>query len=169
MKRELTKYLDHLEEEELRQEILQLYKKLPVVREYYQMELGDSTKALVDKYKKDIRKAFFPARGRGRRGRSESRKVIRAFEKISIHQKDIIELLFYRVSVMVDYLTAHRLISESFHDSIVTSYAEACRLTEKEILTDYFREKAREVALHHEYNKRLYGHSLLPIWEEHFG
>lgn len=169
MKRELTKYLEHLEEEELRQEILQLYRKLPIVREYYQMELAVDAAGLVEKYKKDVRKAFFPARGRGRRGRSESRKIIRAFERISVHQKDILTLLFYRVSIMVDYLTAHRLVSESFHASIVTSYAEACRLAEKEVLTDYFREEARRVAIKHEEAKRLYGHSLLPHWESTFG
>lgn len=169
MKRELTKYLDHLEEEELRQEILELYQKLPVVREYYQMELGENTRPLVEKYKKDIRKTFFPARGRGRRGRSESRKVIRTFTKISIHQKDLVELFFYRVSVMVDYLAAHRLENESFHASIVTSFAEACRMAQREILTDYFRETAREIATKHESSKRLYGHSLLPDWEAYFG
>ena len=112
MKRDFTKYLKHLEEDELRDELQRLYDRFPVLREYYQMELGD-TKRVVDKYKAALHKAFFPTRGRGKRGRSQSRKLIKKFAEVSIHPKDLVELHFYRAELMAGYIQAMRIDSEA--------------------------------------------------------
>jgi len=76
MKRDFLRLLKELDEDELREELKTLYDRFAVVREYYKLELSTNTKAVLDRYQKEIRKAFFPSRGyrMNRRARS-ARKV----------------------------------------------------------------------------------------------
>ncbi len=145
MKRDFNKYLNHLTEEELREELQRLYARFPVLREYYQMELTDPKK-VVDKYKAALRKSFFPARGRGKRGRSQSRKLIKKFAEVSIHPRDLVELHFYRAELMAEYINAMRIDSEAYHDSTVKAFEEACAMADAEVLLDYFGDGARQLA-----------------------
>lgn len=167
MKRDFKKYLDHLGEAELREELETLYQRFAVLREYYRMELGDS-KVLVDKYKREMRKSFFPVRGRGKRGRSASRKIIKAFAEISIHPKDLVELHFYRAELMAEYIGSMRIDSDAFHDSTVKEYEEACGMAEREVLLDSYAEGARQLADFFEQQRRTSQYSLYPTYRRYW-
>ena len=168
MKRDFNKYLNHLDEEELRDELQQLYARFPVLREYYRMELGDP-KAVVDKYKAGMRKSFFPTRGRGKRGRSQSRKLIKKFAEISVHPKDLVELHFYRAELMAEYVGARRVDSEAYHDSTVKAFAEACALAEREVLLEFFAEGARLLTELFERERRDRRYSFYPTYRQYWG
>ncbi len=168
MKRDFKKYLDHLDEAELREELETLYRRFAVLREYYRMELGDP-KVLLDKYKREMRKSFFPSRGRGKRGRSASRKIIKAFAEISVRPKDLVELHFYRAELMTEYIGALRIDSDPFHDSTVKAYEEACALAEREVLLEYYAEGARRLAEFFEQQRRLGHYSLWPATRRYWG
>ena len=162
MKRDFNKYLHHLEGEELREELQKLYARFPILREYYTMELTDPKK-VIDKYKAGMRKAFFPARGRGKRGRSQSSKLIKRFAAISIYPKDLVELHFYRAELMTEYISARRIDSEAFHASTVRTFAQACEMAEREVLLDYFSEGAHQLAELFEGQRRDRQHSMWPV------
>ncbi|THH39950.1 DUF6155 family protein [Neolewinella litorea] len=167
MKRDFNKYLDHLNEEELREELERLYGRFPVLREYYQMELTDPKK-VVDKYKKELRKSFFPSRGRGKRGRSVSRKIIKKFSEVSIHPKDLVELYFYRAELMAEYIGAQRIDSEAYHDSTVKAFEEACELADREVLLDYFAGGARLLTEMFEQQRRDRRYSFYPTYHRYW-
>lgn len=145
MKRDFNKYIGQLEEGELREELSLLYTRFPVLREYYAMELTDPKK-VIEKYKIKMRKAFFPTRGRGKRGRSVSSKLIKAFAAVSIHPKDLIELHFYRAELMAEYIDAMGIDSEGFHESTVKTFADACGMADREVLLDFFADGARQLS-----------------------
>ena len=168
MKRAFTKYVNHLDEEELRAELQRLYGRFPILREYYQMELGDAKK-VVDKYKAALHKAFFPSRGRGKRGRSQSRKLIRKFAEVSIFPKDLVELHFYRAELMTEYIAARRLDSEAYHTATVKAFETACELAETEVLLDYFADGARRLAELFEHERRDGRYSLWPSYRRFWG
>lgn len=169
MKRDFNKYLAHLDEDELRTELTSLYTRFPILREYYAMELTDPKK-VIDKYKAGMRKAFFPTRGRGKRGRSQSSKLIKRFAAISIHPKDLVELHFYRAELMTEYIAARRIDSEAFHASTLKTFEQACKMAEREVLLDYFSEGARQLAELFERQRRDRQHSMWPVyvtyWED---
>ncbi|MBB4080706.1 hypothetical protein GGR28_003341 [Lewinella aquimaris] len=167
MKRDFNKFLAHLEEDELREELAMLYGRFSVLREYYAMELTDPKK-VIDKYKAGMRKAFFPARGRGKRGRSISSKLIKAFTLISIHPKDVIELQFYRAELMTEYIGARRIDSEPFHESTVKTFADACALADREVLLDYFAEGAGKLAEYFDQQRRNRNYSLFPTYRHYW-
>jgi len=169
MKRDFLKLLKALDEEELREELLALYERFPVLREYYKLELGTSTKDILEKYKKDVRKAFFTGRRRmGKRGRSNSSKIIKAFTEVSIHNKDLVILHLYRVEVMIEAINNYRVDAEQFHDSTVKSFAKALTLAKKHVLLEDVRPEAeRLMALFHEC-KRCGWFTLSEVFREYY-
>jgi hypothetical protein len=169
LKRAVKTYFNHLNEDELRDELARLYGRFPILRAYYDMELADDPKPLIDKYKLQLRKTFFPTRGRGKRGRSLSRKVIKEFSLIAVHPKDVVEMHFYRAELMAEYIDAHRLDSDSFHASTVKAYADACALAEREVLLEYFGGGARVLAEYFEGKRRSHHHSFWPTYRTYWG
>ncbi|WP_116125889.1 DUF6155 family protein [Lewinella sp. IMCC34183] len=167
MKRDFNKLLSSLTEEELREELQRLYARFPVLREYYQMELGDAKK-VVDKYKAALRKSFFPARGRGKRGRSQSRKIIKKFAEVSIHPKDLVELHFYRAELMAEYINAMRVDSDAYHDSTVKAFEEACAMAEREVLLETFADGARQLTELFEGQRRDRRYSFFPTYRAYW-
>jgi hypothetical protein len=146
MKKDFLRLLKALDEDELREELKGLYERFPILREYYKLELSGNTKAVLDKYKTDVRKAFFTGRRRmGKRSRSNSAKVIKDFKEVSIHAKDLIELHFHRVAVMVEAIDYYMIDNEPFYNSMIKSFEHAAEMAKKELLLDSFREMANEI------------------------
>ena len=58
MKRELKKYLNSLEEKELINEIVKLYDKFKLVKQYYELELGNDSSKLLDEFKEKIQETI---------------------------------------------------------------------------------------------------------------
>ncbi len=169
MKRDFLRLLKELEEDELREELRMLYDRFPVLREYYKLELSANTAQVLEKYKKDVRKAFFTGRRRmGKRGRSNSNKILKAFSEVSIHAKDLVQLHLYRVEVMIEAIHYYGVTNESFHDSTVKSFANALKLAKNEVLLDGIQEDAeRLVVLFHEC-KNLHWFSLSETMREYY-
>ena len=151
MKRDFLRLLKELDEEELREELKSLYERFPVLREYYKLELSGSKKTVLDKYKKDVRKAFCTGRRRmGKRGRSNSAKVMKDFKEVSIHVKDLIELNFYRVAVMIEAMDYYNVDNEPFYNSMLKSFERAAKMAQQELMLDTFREMANDIVAHFE-------------------
>ena len=169
MKKDFNRLVKTLDEDELREELRMLYDRFPVLREYYKLELGASTKSILDKYKKDLRKAFFSARRNvSRRSRSESKKVIKAFAAISIHDRDLLELTFYRAEVMVDAIVHYNVTNESFISSTVKAYEEALAFAEKELLLEIYQPQIKALAEYFEANVRYGSYSFWPAYGRYF-
>lgn len=139
MKRAFNKYLKSLTEKELIKELQKLYTKFDNVKQYYQLELGTDSKAVLDQFKARIKKEYFPSRGYGAARNSVSRKVITEFKKISIHPKDIVELLLYRVEMMLEFTLSYGDMDEPFYNSLFSSFAEACKRIKKEQLEVHYK------------------------------
>lgn len=145
MKRNFQKLIAALDAEELREEMTALYERFELVRKYYAVELSGDTTATVNKYKKQLRQLFFPNRGRGKRARSASRKVLAEFKAISVFPEDLIELYFYRAEMMMSYIHHRRIDGEAYHKSAVAAYRDACKLAANAQLSERFEENARQL------------------------
>jgi len=171
MKKDFLRLLKELDEDELRGELKALYERFPVLREYYKLELSGSTKAVLDKYKKDVRKAFFTGRRRmGKRGRSNSARVIKDFKEVSIHAKDLIELNFYRVAVMIEAMEYYHVENEPFYHSMLKSFERSAEMAEKELMLGTFRAMADEIVSSFEaYDSYGNGRDLRRRFNDYFG
>ena len=145
IKSELNRYLKELDRTELEKEIKKLYSKFGDVKKYYELELGQDTSKVLSEFKDRIRKEYFPNRGFGRASNKESRKVITEFKKISIFQKDVIELLLCRVETMIEFTNNYGDIDEPFYNSLESSFKEACKLIKAEKLEKEYRGECRRL------------------------
>ena len=132
-KKELSKFLKQATKAELEKEVKKLYDKFKEVKQFYQLELAEDTSVVLDQFKAELRKEYFPSRGFGKARNSASRRVVSNFKKIAIFQNDVIDLLLYRVEVMLEFTNAYGDIDEAFYNSLTRSFDEACKLIQKEL------------------------------------
>lgn len=169
MRKDFNRLLKELDPDELREELRVLYDRFPVVKEYYKMELGSSTKEVLDKYKKALRKTFFTGRRRiARRGRSESKKVLKAFAEVSIHPRDLVELYFYRAEVMAEAISYYNLENEPFLVATEKAFEEALVLAEKELLLEAFQPQIKLLAQYFSDHVRYGSFSFWPLYNNYF-
>jgi hypothetical protein len=133
--REVKKYLQELSEEELREEFLKLYKKFPILKEYYQQELSQDSGSLVAEYKKKIRQHYFPAGRVVKRPRAaKTRELLSRFRKLSLFPYDMADLLLYQAETMVEFSASkgtngnRGYISGGFNQTLSSRYKEALQL-----------------------------------------
>jgi hypothetical protein len=141
----LKKHLDELDKQELAEEVLKLYTKFSQVKEFYQMELSEDTKAFVEGYKKKIKAIYFPAKGYRQPRASAIRRIISKFKKVAVFDYDIIDLLLYRVENGIAYSKTFGGIDEAFYTSIASSYEEALKHITKSNLYQEFEFRCQQI------------------------
>lgn len=145
IKTELNKFLKEMSKKDLENEVKKLYNKFKEVKKYYEVEFCEDTAEILNEYKQKIRKEYFPTRGFGKARNRESRKMVNDFKKISIFQKDVVELLLYRVETMIDFTNEYGDINEAFYNSLESSFEEACKLIKAEKLEKEYGEECRRL------------------------
>ena len=169
MRKDFNRLLKELDADELRDELTNLYNRFGVVREYYKLELSTSTKSVLDKYKKDLRKSFFTGRRRvNRRGRSASKKVLKAFAEVSIHPRDLIELHFYRAEVMAEAIVNYHIENDSFISSTVKAYEEALALAGEELLLEDLQPQVHQLMVYFNDHVRYGSYSFWPAYSQSY-
>jgi len=143
-KSKLNTYLKEMTRLELEGEIKKLYSKFNEVKQFYELELSEDTSAILNKFKDKIEKEYFPTRGYGKGRSKESRKVITDFKKISVFNKDVVELLLCRVENMIGY-ASYGDMNDAFYNSLISSFNEACQLISSERLENEYLVKCRKL------------------------
>jgi len=168
-KKELSKYLKQSTKEELEKEVKNLYNKFKEVKQYYEIEFTTDTTNILENYKSKIYKEYFPAGRYGKARNNVSRKVVTDFKRIATFQKDVIELLLYRVEIMLKFTMTYGDIDEAFYNSLTRSFDEACKLTKKEKLESEFKIECSDL-IDKASNFGWGVHDALTYsYEEHFG
>lgn len=144
-KKELKAFLNELSAEELRAEIIKLYERFTPVQDYYRMELTSDTSEILNDYKARIEKEYFPSRGFGKARSSETRKIEIEFKKIAVFKKDVIELILFKVEIMIQYSIEYGDINEPFYITLEKSYENACKMIHDEKLLSFFKGKCHKL------------------------
>ncbi|HEY9663841.1 MAG TPA: DUF6155 family protein [Allocoleopsis sp.] len=118
----LKKHLKDCPKEVLIDDIAELFKRFPAVKDYYQLKLspGDDSQVL-DKYKKVIEKEFFPARGIGKASLSTARKAVTEYKKVCTNPIGLADLMLFYVEQGEDTSG----IGWGFYDTLSEIYEEA--------------------------------------------
>jgi len=144
-KNTLKKHLESLEKDELTNEILKLYDKIKSVKDFYEMDLGTDTHAVLNEYKAKIEKQYFPKRGYGNPKASEVRKLISDFKKIAAFEFDVVDLLLFRVEQAVAFTNSYGDIDESFYSSAENAYDDTLKLAKKVASLAHIRDRAKSI------------------------
>lgn len=144
IKRELSKYLNSLQPEELIKEINTLYANHKSVKDYYALELGGEAKAieLLQEYKVKIRKQYFPDKRNGNPKAAKLRSLITEFKKLSPYPMHTIDLMLYRVEQAIGFMhQAGGDLSEAFYTTTENAFFATTELIKQEKMEAFFKTR----------------------------
>ncbi len=136
--RELKKELEQLEKHQIVHHVLEVYKRYPRVKDYFDFFLNPDEEVLLDDYKVRVHEGFYPSRGKKLK-LYRSRRAINEFKKLAVSEEAIAELLLYFTQVAVMYGRETKVSAPSFYERIEKSLRAALEFMEKYELLDSFR------------------------------
>lgn len=145
-KRDLKKYLSELNNEQLQEQIIELYDKFIPIKTYYNFVFNPNEKNLVKDAKLKISNEYFPIRGkRPKMRRSVAQKFIKHFILLGVDVFIIADIMLYNIEIAQTLSSEKQINSELFYKSMLTSFNQAISfLIENSILNEF---ESRVVAI----------------------
>ncbi|SHI88132.1 DUF6155 family protein [Pseudozobellia thermophila] len=140
-KRALKKYIAELPKEALEEQMIDLYERFPMVKEYYDFIFNPKEDKLVQNAKAKIGNEYFPVkRRRARARRSVAQKYIKHFIKLGVAPDLVIDVMLYNLEI-AQLFARERNVPDSFYKSMLNSFNEAVRFISVHGLLPDFKER----------------------------
>lgn len=138
-KRELKNYLKSLTKAQLEEQIVDLYERFKVVKEYYDFAFNPNENELIEQCRFQISKEYYPVGGRkAKMRRSVAQKWIKKLMILEADPSLLADIMFFNIEIALTFSGEHIIRSESFFTSMFKSFDEAVRFSsEKGILQDF--------------------------------
>ena len=140
-KKALLKHLTKSDKEDIIREVLILFDKFKNVKEFYQAELSGGENPTLEKYKKLIAKAYNNPNPKERTTNLNINKLITGFKKISIYDREVADLMLYRVECGLKAIKRDSNRSATFYNCILVTFEDAIKLIAADHTIDDFRER----------------------------
>jgi len=150
-KRDLKKYLNELNKEQLEAQIIELYDKFSNVKVYYDFVFNPNEEKLVREAKFKISNEYFPIKGKkSKMRRSIAQKFIKHYISIGVDVFIIADLMLYNIEIAQTFSAEKTIKQELFFKSMLTSFQQAVSfLIEHGIFYEF---QSRVVAINDETN-----------------
>ena len=148
-KRDLKKYLNELNKEQLEEQIIELYHKFSDVKVYYDFVFNPNEDKLVREAKFKISNEYFPVKGKkSKMRRSVAQKFIKHFTTLGVDVFIIADIMLYNIEIAQTFSSEKTIKQELFFKSMLTSFQQAISfLIEHRILNEF---QSRVVAIKNE-------------------
>lgn len=145
-KRDLKKYLNELNKEQLEEQIMELYCKFSDVKVYYDFVFNPNEDKLVREAKVKISNEYFPIRGKkSKMRRSVAQKFIKHYTSLGVDPFIIADIMLYNIEIAQTFSSEKIIKQELFFRSMFTSFQQAIGfLIEHGILIEF---QSRVVAI----------------------
>ena len=156
-KRDLKKYLQELDKNQLEEQIIELYDKFSPIKIYYDFVFNPKEDTLLKECKIKIANEYFHARtsGKPRRPkmrRSVAQKYIKHFILLGVDPFIIGDVMLYAIEIAQTFSAEKLVKSELFYKSMLSSFEQAVSfMIANGILEDF---KSRIVAISNETNRQ---------------
>ena len=140
-KRELTRYLTDLKKKELEVQIIDLYHRFPIVKEYYNFVFNPKEDKLAQDAKVRISNEYLPqTRKRAKARRSVAHKIIKHFIGLGVDPHITADLMLYNVEIAQTY-SIEKNLATSFYKSMENSFNELVRYVSVHGLLNDFKKR----------------------------
>ncbi|MCM4166263.1 hypothetical protein DHD08_01055 [Arenibacter sp. H213] len=140
-KRALTKYLSELKKKELESQLIDLYTRFPIVKEYYDFVFNPKEDKLVQDAKVKISNEYFPQRRkRAKARRSVAQKFIKHFITLGVDPHFTADLMLYNLEIAQTY-SINKNIPTTFYKSMEKSFNELVRYISLNGLLSQFKDR----------------------------
>jgi hypothetical protein len=131
-KRDLKKYLNDLNKEQLEEQILELYEKFPPVKVYYNFVFNPKEETLLQECKLKISHEYFPIQTKGKRKkpkmrRSVAQKYIKHFVLLGVDPFVIADVMLYNIEIAQTFASENIIKQELFYKSMFNSFEQALK------------------------------------------
>jgi hypothetical protein len=140
-KRKFISHLNRLDKQDIIDEVVQLFNKFSVVKEYYKAELAGEANPLLAKYKMKIEKAYAAPNPKERTTNINLNRLISGFKKISVSEYDTIDLMLHRVECGLEAVKRNNRRTATFYRCIISTFDEAMELMKPDIVWEEHRER----------------------------
>lgn len=142
----LKKHLKSCSQEELVNEISELFRRFPIVKQYYQIKLyPESEERVITKYKKAIEDEFLPSKGFDKGMHKNAKKAISEYKKVSQTPLGLVDIMLFYVEQGVKFTNACGDIDEIFYISMEGMYEKAVAFISKHGFKDVFQERCQRI------------------------
>ncbi len=142
------KYIQSLNEEELKHELENLYAFSPDVKQFYIMELGSEKdrQRIYNNIKKDIESKYVTrSLRRPRKPRiSKIRAILRNLERQKSFTYELGEVFLFNVECATKYVKAHWIITDPIRNIIFETYEKACLYIRDALMEDTYMDRINE-------------------------
>ncbi len=140
-KRALKKYLAELQQEELADQLMDLYERFPVVKEYYDFVFNPKEDKMVQEAKVKISNEYFPVkRKRPKARRSVAQKFIKHYLKLGVEPQLVADVMLYNMEIAQAF-SADKNVPEAFYKSMQNSFTEALQYVAVNALLPDFKDR----------------------------
>ena len=131
-KRDLKKYLGELNNEQLEEQILELYEKFSAVKVYYNFVFNPKEETLLQECKLKISNEYFPLQTKGKRKkpkmrRSVAHKYIKHFILLGVDPFVIADVMLYNIEIAQTFSAENFVKQELFYKSMFNSFEQALK------------------------------------------
>ncbi|MEK6153784.1 DUF6155 family protein [Flavobacteriaceae bacterium 3-367] len=142
-KRALKKYLEGLEREGLSEQLLDLYNRFPVVKEYYDFVFDPKEEKRIQEAKVRISNEYFPVKRRKPKARrSVAQKFIKHFITLGVASHMVADLMLYNLEVAQAF-AGDRKVPDAFYRSMLNSFSQAVQYISLNGLLPDFKDRVR--------------------------
>ena len=144
-KRALKKYLTELRKKELEEQLMDLYTRFPVVKEYYDFIFNPKEDKMVQEAKAKISNEYFPLkRRRPKARRSVAQKYIKHFIKLGVEPHLIADVMLYNLEIAQTF-SQNKNVPDAFYKSMLNSFKEMVQFVSLNALLPNFKDRLIKV------------------------
>ncbi|MGQ7947740.1 DUF6155 family protein [Flavobacterium sp. WC2509] len=131
-KRDLKKYLNELNKEQLEEQIIELYEKFSPVKVFYDFVFNPKEETLLQECKLKISHEYFPLQTRSKRKkpkirRSVAQKYIKHFMLLGVDPFVIVDVMLYNIEIAQTFASENTINQELFYKSMHNSFDQAIK------------------------------------------
>src|SRR6187402_1111280 len=150
-KRDLKKYLNELNKEQLEEQIIELYEKFSPVKVYYDFVFNPKEETLLKECKLKISHEYFPLQTKGKRKRPKMRrsvaqKYIKHFIVLGVDPFVIADVMLYNIEIAQTFASGNNIYQELFYKSMYNSFEQAIKFTISNGIQNEFKVRIMAIA-----------------------
>ncbi|WP_373518376.1 DUF6155 family protein [Pricia sp.] len=144
-KRKLKKYLSELKKDAMEEQLLDLYSRFPVVKEYYDFIFNPKEDKLSQEAKSKISNEYFPIKRRKPKARrSVAQKYIKHFIKLGVEPHIIADVMVFNLEIAQAF-ARDRNVPDAFFKSMMNSFEQAVQYVSLNGLLVDFKERITNI------------------------
>lgn len=150
-KRDLKKYLSELDKEQLQEQLIELYDKFSVVKEFYDFVFNPKEDKLLQEAKLKISHEYFPVSSSGKRRkpkmrRSVAQKIIKHFITLGVDPFVIADVMLYTIEIAQAFSSENVIRQDTFYKSMSNSFDQAVQFSIANGIFSEFNSRIRAIS-----------------------